>query len=90
MNHDSNDPYDGIKPLIRLFNLIICMGISTWLTFWVALPYAKEFEEGVKVLERETYEDPGFLYWTMIVGSCYFLGYFAFMIVNKVTTGKTE
>ncbi len=90
MSHESNDPYDGVKPIVRLLNLIICMSITTWVTFWVALPYIKEFEEGVKSLEGETYENPSFLYWAMFVGSCYLFGYFAFLLANKLTTGKTE
>jgi len=90
MNCESNDPYGGVKPMVRLLNLLICMGITTWVTFWVALPYIKEFEEGVKAMEREAYEKPSFLYWVMIVGSYYLIGYFAFLLVNKLTTGKSE
>ena len=90
MNSKSNNPYDGVKPMVRLLNLVICMGISTWVAFRVALPYIKEFEEGLKAVEREAYEKPSFLYWAMIVGGCYLFGYFAFLLANKLTTGKSE
>lgn len=90
MNSQSNDPYGGVKPIVRLANLAICMAFSTWLAFWIFVPYRIEWDELSKRMEGEAYEPTGFLYWVMSVGGCYVIGYIAFLLANKLTTGKAD
>jgi len=85
MSSESNDPYDGVKPIVRLLNLIICMGISTWLTFWVYLPARHELDESAKAAG---YEPSGFFSHMIAPVLFYISGYAAFELANKLTTGK--